>query len=225
MGLPTPEEQVADNLERLRTEAGLTYEGLAQKLMGMGIRIHPSAIQKTEKSGRKATIKEMLAYSRLFNIPVQQLWGGYAASDDVIAAQRDLAAAEKILKIQRSVRDEYQRSVKSIAELALKDRSVRREIEGRVMEHATQILLVAAKERHEDFGVSIFGWEHAVSLLPEDASIPVELETAIDCLQLVRQMEGEPDEPWESRAEREAALVNQTLQTIDNRERETGHGE
>lgn len=54
--------------------------------MGMGIRIHPSALQKTGKSGRKATIKEMLAYSRVFEIPVQQLWGEYVHSDEVISA-------------------------------------------------------------------------------------------------------------------------------------------
>ena len=205
MGMPTPEEKVAENLERLRTEAGLTYEGLAQKLMGMGIRIHPSAIQKTEKSGRKATIKEMLAYSRLFNIPVQQLWGGYAPSDDAITAQRDLAAAEKILKIQKQVRQEYDHSIRAIAELAIKDDSVRRDLEVRLVHQAMTVIEVS-----RDAGTTIYGWEHALSVLRSASDVPIDVETAIDCLLAMREMEGEPEEPWTVRMEREREYAEQS---------------
>ncbi|QOI63651.1 helix-turn-helix transcriptional regulator [Arthrobacter sp. TES] len=225
MGMPTPEEKVAENLERLRTEAGLTYEGLAQKLMGMGIRIHPSAIQKTEKSGRKATIKEMLAYSRLFNIPVQQLWGGYAPSDDAITAQRDLAAAEKILKIQKQVRQEYDHSIRAIAELAIKDDSVRRDLEARVVHQAMSVIEVSSDGELN----AIYGWEHALSILRSAPDVPIDVETAIDCLLSVREMEGEPEEHWTVRMEREREYVEQShgelRDHLEAKEETADHGE
>lgn len=225
MGMPTPEEKVAENLERLRTEAGLTYDGLAQKLMGMGIRIHPSAIQKTEKSGRKATIKEMLAYSRLFNIPVQQLWGGYAPSDDAITARRDLAAAEKILKIQKQVRQEYDHSIRAIAELAIKDDSVRRDLEARLVHQAMSVV----EGNSDGEWKAIYGWEHALSILRTAPDVPIDVETAIDCLLAVREMEGEPEEPWTVRMEREREYVEQShgglRDRLEAKKETTDHGE
>ncbi|QSZ54505.1 hypothetical protein AYX19_16965 [Paenarthrobacter ureafaciens] len=195
MSLPTPEEKVAENLERLRIEAGLTYEGLAQKLMGMGVRVHPSAIQKTEKSGRKATIKEMVAYARLFKIPVQRLWGDYAPGDEVIAAQRDLTSAERVLKIGKLVQSEYDQIIRGVAEQALDHPTIATDLEMRVTGGVAQIVLLARKERGEEPGVLYTeGWEHAESLISDLKEVPVDLQAALDCLKLIREMKAKASE-------------------------------
>jgi transcriptional regulator with XRE-family HTH domain len=195
MGMPTPEEKVAENLERLRTEAGLTYDGLAQKLLGMGIRIHPSAIQKTEKSGRKATIKEMVAYARVFKIPVQRLWGDYAPGEEVIAAQRDLTSAERVLKIGKLVRSEYEQIIRGVAEQAVDHPSIAHDLEIQVTGAVAKIVLLGRKERGEEPGVLYTeGWEHAQSLISDEKELPVELETALDCLKLIRAMKAKASE-------------------------------
>lgn len=124
----TAEERVAMSLTRLRTEAGLTYEGLAQQLMGMGIRIHPSAIQKTEKSGRKASIKEMVAYARVFKVPVQSLWGGTDDESNFSSVMRDLAAAERLLGIVQYVDSEYSKLMANIGDEVESNPQLRREL-------------------------------------------------------------------------------------------------
>jgi transcriptional regulator with XRE-family HTH domain len=124
----TAEERVAMSLTRLRTEAGLTYEGLAQQLMGMGIRIHPSAIQKTEKSGRKASIKEMVAYARVFKVPVQSLWGGADDESNFSSVMRDLSAAERLLDIVQYVECEYSKLMANIGNEVESNPQLRREL-------------------------------------------------------------------------------------------------
>ncbi|WP_423184295.1 helix-turn-helix domain-containing protein [Arthrobacter sp. NyZ413] len=209
MALPTPEEMVAVNLERLRTDAGLTYEGLAQKLMGMGIRIHPSAIQKTEKSGRKATIKEMLAYARVFKIPVEKLWGGYAPSEEVTSAHRDLAAAETILKISKQVRHEYELIVESVCEQAVRYDVVRQELEGVVVQAAFRLVLEERFSKDDKRSeLSIVGWEQAADLLGElEGEIPIDVETALDCLERYREKVPEVERQRASAARKEEMLA------------------
>ena len=53
----------------------MTYEGLAQRMTDLGCSIQPSAIYKIEKSNppRRITVDELVAFSQVFGIPVEQL--------------------------------------------------------------------------------------------------------------------------------------------------------
>jgi transcriptional regulator with XRE-family HTH domain len=69
----TVEEALAEKLRTLRTANGWTYEVMAQRMAEHGVTIHPSAVQKTEKSGRGVTLSELSAYSRIYGIPIGNL--------------------------------------------------------------------------------------------------------------------------------------------------------
>lgn len=115
---PSPEEMVAKSIARHRAEAGLTYEALADRMKAQGVSIHPSAIQKTEKSGRKVSIAEMVAYAAIFGIPVESLWGGESQDAGLSAAWRDYNAAERVLKIARYVQHEYESLIENVRRVA-----------------------------------------------------------------------------------------------------------
>lgn len=177
------EERVAQSLARLRAEAGLTYEALAQKLMGLGIRIHPSAIQKTEKSGRKPTIREMVAYARVFNVPVVSLWGGKLEDAGFSAGMRDLSAAERILGIARNVRSEYEQVVGNLAEQAAASSYLREQLMNRLIDAAYTALFSkrwdAGADEDAMHSISYKGWDDLSRMLeeeiPEENSIEIEV--------------------------------------------------
>lgn len=114
----SPEEMVAAAIARHRTEAGLTYEALADRMKAQGVAIHPSAIQKSEKSGRKVSIAEMVAYAAIFGVPVESLWGGESQDVGLSAAWRDFNAAERVLKIAQHVRREYEALIENVRRVA-----------------------------------------------------------------------------------------------------------
>lgn len=78
----TMDELFAHRLNELRTAAGMTYETLSQEMLTRGVAIHPSAIQKTEKGGRKVTLQELVTYSHIFATPVGQMLNEDAAIVD-----------------------------------------------------------------------------------------------------------------------------------------------
>ncbi|SDP74029.1 hypothetical protein SAMN04487914_13236 [Arthrobacter sp. ok909] len=118
LGKPSPEEMVATAIARHRTESGLTYEALADRMKAHGVTIHPSAIQKSEKSGRKVSIAEMVAYAAIFGVPVESLWGGESQDAGLSAAWRDFNAAERVLKIAQHVRREYESLIENVRRVA-----------------------------------------------------------------------------------------------------------
>ncbi len=105
--MTTPEEKVAVSVGKHRTAKGLTYEQLSALMRVEGVQIHPSAIQKTEKSGRKPTISEITAYASVFGVPIESLWGGESRSLGVDVAKSDLKYLTELRQILNDVRDRY----------------------------------------------------------------------------------------------------------------------
>lgn len=105
--MTTPEEKVAVSIGQHRTAKGLTYEQLSALMRVEGVQIHPSAIQKTEKSGRKPTISEINAYASVFGVPIESLWGGEPRSIGVDVAKADLKYLTELRQILNDVRDRY----------------------------------------------------------------------------------------------------------------------
>ena len=69
------EKNLARRLATERESRGLTYEGLARRMTDAGCPITSSAIFKTEKAEprRRIVVDELVGYSRVFGIPVQEL--------------------------------------------------------------------------------------------------------------------------------------------------------
>lgn len=101
----TIEENLAKKLTALRSANGWTYEQLAARMLEHGIPTHPSAIQKSEKSGRKVTLSELVAYSRIYGTPLAQLLDVDATVLDkqawVDAAEVERLATELVEHLRR----------------------------------------------------------------------------------------------------------------------------
>lgn len=133
--MATPEQTVAANIARHRTDMGLTYEQLAERVGLEGVSIHQSAIQKTEKSGRRVTIDEMVAYAKVFGIPVEALWGGTGQDAEVAAGWQALLGAETLCGIAEYAMRSYDDEVRKIREMAEKNAKLREQIESRLAKH------------------------------------------------------------------------------------------
>lgn len=75
MSLEDIEPQTAKRIAQYRNLFGLTYQDMADKMKHVGCDIHPSAIQKTEKSGRLIRVHELIGYSRVLGVTVGELLG------------------------------------------------------------------------------------------------------------------------------------------------------
>lgn len=98
MSIPKPEtvdEKFAQRLNKLRLAAGMTYEGLSEAMREEGCPIHPSALQKTEKAGRKVTLHELAAYSKIFATPIGELLD----EDEAIVNNEKLRLAEEMREL------------------------------------------------------------------------------------------------------------------------------
>lgn len=69
------EKGIAPRIARLREDAGLSYQQLADRMKALGCEINPSGIQKTEKSGRRITVDELMGYARAFDMSPTELMG------------------------------------------------------------------------------------------------------------------------------------------------------
>ena len=69
------EKGVAARIQQLREDAGLSYQDLAEQMKAVGCTIHPSGIQKTEKSGRRITVDELMGYARAFDVSTAKILG------------------------------------------------------------------------------------------------------------------------------------------------------
>jgi transcriptional regulator with XRE-family HTH domain len=133
--MTTPEETVAASIARHRTDMGLTYEQLAERMRLEGVSVHQSAIQKTEKSGRRVSIDEMVAYAKVFGIPVEELWGGMGQEAEVAAGWQALLGAETLHTIAEFARRSYDDEVRRIQAKAGKNPKLRENIESRLTKH------------------------------------------------------------------------------------------
>jgi transcriptional regulator with XRE-family HTH domain len=133
--MKTPEQTVAATIADRRTQMGLTYEQLAERMRLEGVNIHQSAIQKTEKSGRRTTIDEMVAYAKVFGIPVEELWGGTGQEAEVAAGWQALLGAEKLSTIANFARRSYREEIARITEKAANSPKLREAIESRYGKH------------------------------------------------------------------------------------------
>lgn len=133
--MTTPEQKVAATIVRHRNEMGLTYEQLAERMRLEGVNIHQSAIQKTEKSGRRVNIDEMVAYAKVFGIPVEELWGGTGQDAEVAAGWQALLSAETLSAIAGFARRNYDDEIGKIRAKAEKNPKLREQIESRLTKH------------------------------------------------------------------------------------------
>ena len=53
------EQRVAKKIREIREAKELSYHALAEQMKAVGCDIHHSAIQKTEKAGRRTTVDEL----------------------------------------------------------------------------------------------------------------------------------------------------------------------
>lgn len=69
------ESNLAERVAQEREAAGLSYEKLAEKMTEAGCAIQGSALYKIEKGNprRRVTVDELLAFSEVFDIPVDDL--------------------------------------------------------------------------------------------------------------------------------------------------------
>lgn len=100
------EKGVAARIQQLREDAGLSYQDLAEQMKAVGCTIHPSGIQKTEKSGRRITVDELMGYARAFDVSTAKILGEPAVdvSGELWSTYIGL---ERLSNVNRSVRQEY----------------------------------------------------------------------------------------------------------------------
>lgn len=69
------ERYLAQRIAREREDRGWTYEGLAARMTAAGCPLNQSAIYKIERAEppRRITVDELVAYSRVFGLPVESL--------------------------------------------------------------------------------------------------------------------------------------------------------
>jgi transcriptional regulator with XRE-family HTH domain len=79
MPRPNPHRTIAGErslAQRVATERelrGMTYEGLATRMARAGCPINASGIYKIEKAGRRITVDELLGFSAVFGVKVDDL--------------------------------------------------------------------------------------------------------------------------------------------------------
>ncbi|WP_026820185.1 helix-turn-helix domain-containing protein [Arthrobacter castelli] len=130
------ERGLASTIARLRTDvAKLTYEELAERMRAVGCDIHASGIQKTEKSGRRITVDELIGYSRALEVPVDSLLDSGNLTTTTREFLRDLIAAENFQLLLSFTRRTYEDMVKRIREEAAKNPELRRHIEDRLKKY------------------------------------------------------------------------------------------
>lgn len=137
------EKELAD---RIREHRGrMSYKQLADRMEAAGCAIYPSAIQRTEKSGRRITVDELVAYSRVFDVSTSallgeappegtdELWGMYIGLERLAAVNRVVQNqyADALGEMRSSVQDKP-KLVKMIqdrhdSELGVQERRARRD--------------------------------------------------------------------------------------------------
>lgn len=129
------EAQLARTITDLRKDAGLTYEHLAEKMRAVGCDIHASGIQKTEKSGRRITVDELIGYSRALELPVESLLDSGKLMATTREFWRDLIAAEDFQTLVAYAGRKYLSMVRSIRQEAARNAELRGHITDRLKKY------------------------------------------------------------------------------------------
>lgn len=67
------EQALARRLAFERERKGMSYDGLASRMTKAGCPIQASGLYKIEKAGRRITVDELVAFSHVFDIPIEKL--------------------------------------------------------------------------------------------------------------------------------------------------------
>lgn len=103
------ERRLAERVATERQARGLSYEGLAALMKEAGCDIHPSGIQKTEKSGRRITVEELVGYAAAFRITPEDLLGRLGDVDFNRAVASLLAVADELSLGHEALADRQRR--------------------------------------------------------------------------------------------------------------------
>ena len=126
------EAGLATRIGQLREAAGWSYQQLADRMKAVGCEIHPSGIQKTEKSGRRVTVDEMMGYARAFDMSASELLEE-TPTDDRGELWSAYIGLEHLSNALRAVRREYGHALRKFRDRAGGD----------------DVLMQAIRERHD----------------------------------------------------------------------------
>lgn len=175
------EARLAREIERLRTEAEMSYGELSRRMAEAGCPMDRSSLQKIEKGDppRKITVNELMAFSLVFEVPVTALLDSVDTRLDV--AWTKLLAAESIANIERVVKHAYLERVRDVGDEAARNPSLQHHIRQRLAKYeATNER--KAREQAERDGVDVSTPEKLAKFMDEwDYTTPV-TTTARDVL-------------------------------------------
>lgn len=97
------EKNLALRIGLERARRGWSYDGLASRMTAVGCPLQPSALHKIERADppRRITVDEMIAYSRVFGVPVEEL-----LADPDLAAEQRLRSLLDALRTAEVARDQ-----------------------------------------------------------------------------------------------------------------------
>jgi len=76
------ERNLAERIRMERERLGWTMESTAAHLAEVGCPIQKTAIHKIERAGRQVTVDELVAFSQVFDVPIDNLLLGPAGAPD-----------------------------------------------------------------------------------------------------------------------------------------------
>lgn len=154
------EERLAAKVRTLRERDDLTYRQLADRMKAAGCEINPSAIQKTEKAGRRVPVDELVGYSRAFDMSLSELLG---IPDDSALTRvwQTYIGLERLANVLRHARSEYEDALGDVQETARQNPELAEAIRGRRDKYIDTFKLKATQQAAND---------------DEDVSTPEKLE-------------------------------------------------
>lgn len=190
--MSTPEEKVAKSIADYRTAKGLTYEQLSALLRLEGVSIHPSAIQKTEKSGRKPTISEITAYASVFGVPIETLWGEKSKNGGVEIAKAELQHLVDLRQILDDVRGRYEWNLAVFGARAAENSGIESYLE-REIARLREANADALKTYATEWGMSELSDEDVARYLKKEKKVtsPTVIVEALKNIQNQRETEAE----------------------------------
>lgn len=130
------ERRLAQTITDLRKNVrGWTYEELAERMRAVGCDIHASGIQKTEKSGRRITVDELIGYSRALDVPIESLLDANKPQGSTREFWRDHLAAETLQTLVSYTQGKYRDLVHTVSNEAKRNPELRGLIEERLKKH------------------------------------------------------------------------------------------
>lgn len=111
------EERLAAKIRELRERDGLTYRQLAERMTSVGCEVSGPTIQKTEKSGRRVPVDELVGYSRAFDMSLGELLG-IPDEGQLTRVWQTYIGLERLANVLRHARSEYMGALDEVRENA-----------------------------------------------------------------------------------------------------------